>query len=71
MVQILNKEQKEFLYHVLHLIKTFDELFYYFLSGGTDVGKSHLTKALFQAALTLLIPKSDKVLISPYNITHE
>lgn len=53
MVQILNKEQKEFLYHVLHLIKTFDEPFYYFLSGGTDVGKSHLTKALFQAALTL------------------
>ena len=53
MVQILNKEQKEFLYHVLHLIKTFDEPFYYFWGGGTDVGKSHFTKALFQAALTL------------------
>ncbi|PFX12182.1 ATP-dependent DNA helicase PIF1 [Stylophora pistillata] len=41
-VQTLNKEQKEFFYHVLHLIKT---------SGGTGVGKSHVTKALYQAAL--------------------
>ena len=37
--------------HVLHLIKTSDEPFYCFLSGGAGVGKSHLTKAMYQAAL--------------------
>ena len=51
MVQMLNKEQKEFFYHVLHLIKTSDEPFYCFCSGGAGVGKSHLTKTLYQAAL--------------------
>ena len=51
MVQMLNKEQKEFFYHILHLIKTSDKPFYCFLSGGAGVGKSHLTKALYQAAL--------------------
>ena len=51
MVQMLNKEQKEFFYHILHLIKTSDKPFYNFLSGGAGVGKSHLTKALYQAAL--------------------
>jgi len=53
MVQTLNKEQKEFFYHVLHLIKTSEEPFYCFLSGGAGVGtcKSHVTKALYQAAL--------------------
>ena len=50
-VQMLNKEQKEFFYHVLHLIKTSDEPFYCFLSGGAGVGKSHVTKALYQAAI--------------------
>ena len=51
MVQMLNKEQKEFFYHILHLMKTSDNPFYNFLSGGAGVGKSHLTKALYQAAL--------------------
>ena len=51
LVQTLNKEQKEFFYQVLHLIKTADEAFYCFLSGGAGVGKSHVTKALYQAAL--------------------
>ena len=51
MVQILNKEQKEFFYHILHLMKTSNDPFYCFLSGGTGVGKSHVTKALYQAAL--------------------
>jgi len=35
----------------LHLIKTSEEPFYCFLSGGAGVGKSHVTKALYQAAL--------------------
>ena len=51
MVQTLNKEQKEFFYHVLHQIKTSENPFYCVLSGGAGVGKSHLTKALYQAAL--------------------
>ena len=51
MVQTLNKEQKEFFYHILHQIKTSEIPFYCFLSGGAGVGKSHLTKALYQAAL--------------------
>ena len=50
-VQKLNKEQKQFFYHILHHVKTSDEPFYSFLSGGAGVGKSHLTKALYQAAL--------------------
>jgi len=48
---MLNKKQKEFFYHVLHLIKATDEPFYCFLSGGAGVGKTHFTKALYQAAL--------------------
>ena len=51
MVQKLNKEQKEFFYHILHQIKTSGKPFYCFPSGGAGVGKSHLTKALYQAAL--------------------
>ena len=51
LVETLNKRQKEFFYHVLHLIKTSDKPFYYFLSGGAGVGNSHLVKALYQAAL--------------------
>ena len=42
-VQMLNREQKEFFYHVLHLIKTSDKPFFCFLSGGAGVGKSHVT----------------------------
>ena len=50
MVQIFNKGQKDFSFHVLNLIKTSDKLFNCFLSGVAGVGKSHLTKALFQVA---------------------
>ena len=50
MVQTLNKDQKEFFYHILHQIKTSESPFYCSLSGGAGVGKSHLTKALYQAA---------------------
>ena len=35
----------------MHLIKTSEEPFYCFLSGGAGVGKSRVTKALYQAAL--------------------
>ena len=52
MVRQLNKEQKLFFYHILHEIKTSDNPFYSFLSGGAGVGKTHVTKALYQAAIT-------------------
>lgn len=35
----------------MHLIETSDKPFYNFLSGGAGVGKSHLIKSLYQAAL--------------------
>ena len=50
-VEMLNREQKEFFYHILHLIKISDEPFYCFLSRGAGVGKSHVTKTLYQAAI--------------------
>ena len=50
MVQIFNKGRKDFSFHVLHLIKTSDKLLNCFLSGVVGVGKSHLTKGLFQVA---------------------
>jgi hypothetical protein len=51
MVQSLNRKQKQFFYHALHLIKTSEKPFYCFLSGGGGVGKSHLTRSVYQAAL--------------------
>ncbi|CAB3992536.1 ATP-dependent DNA helicase PIF1 [Paramuricea clavata] len=48
---MLNKKQREFFYHASHLIKTSDKQFYAFLSGGGGVGKSHLIKSIYQAAL--------------------
>ena len=50
MVQSLNKKQKEFFQHTLHFIKTSDKPFYAFLSGG-GIGKSHLIKSIYQAAI--------------------
>ncbi len=51
LVQMLNKKQREFFYHALHLIKTSDKPFFAFLSGSGGVGKSHLIKSIYQAAL--------------------
>ena len=45
LVQMLNKKQREFFYHVLHLMKTSDNPFYAFLSGSGAVGKSHSIKS--------------------------
>jgi hypothetical protein len=51
LLQMLNKKQREFFYHALHLIKTSDKPFYAFLSGAGGLGKSHLIKSVYQAAL--------------------
>ncbi|XP_078378018.1 uncharacterized protein LOC144661191 [Oculina patagonica] len=53
-VRSLNVEQLQFFYHVLHLVKTTNEPFYLFLSGGAGVGKSHLPKVMFQAVYKYL-----------------
>ena len=53
-VRSLNNEQLVFFYHILHLLRTSDIAFYYFLSGGGGVGKSHVIKALYQAAVKCL-----------------
>ncbi len=50
LVQMLNKKQREFFYHALHIIKT-SKPFYAFSSGGGGVGKSYLIKSIYQAAL--------------------
>ena len=49
LVSSLNKEQKEFFYHVVHSVKTQNAPLYSFLTGGAGVGKSRLTNALFEA----------------------
>ena len=36
---------------MLHLVKTSDDPFYCFLSGGAGIRESHLTKCLYEAAL--------------------
>ena len=51
LVQMLNKKQREFFHHALHLIKASEKPFHAFLSGGGGVGKSHLIKSIYQAAL--------------------
>ena len=53
-VRSLNNEQLVFFYHILYLLRTSDVAFYCFLSGGGGVGKSHVTKALYQAAVKCL-----------------
>ena len=49
LVSSFNLQQKEFFYHVLKTVKTSNEQFFYFLSGGAGVGKTCLTTGLYQA----------------------
>ena len=51
LLQGFNIQQREFLYHVLHCVKTQKTPFHLFLSGGAGVGKTHLVKGIFQALL--------------------
>ncbi|CAB4033345.1 ATP-dependent DNA helicase PIF1 [Paramuricea clavata] len=54
LVRSLNKEQKLFFYHVLHSVKVSYKPLRLFLSGGTGVGKSWLTNALYEALIRYL-----------------
>jgi len=50
-VRSLNQKQREFFDHVLKKVKTTDDQFFFFLTGGAGVGKSKVTKTLHQALL--------------------
>ena len=50
-VQKMNSSQRQFLLHILHLIKTSTSPFTIFLSGGAGVGKSYVLKLINQALL--------------------
>jgi len=47
----LNEKQERFVLNVLHLYKTSPSPFYFFLSGGAGVGKSHAITAIVQSIL--------------------
>lgn len=49
LVRSLNKEKRQFFYHVLHSVKTKNDTLRLFLSGGAGVGKSTVTNALYEA----------------------
>ena len=81
LVRSVNEKQRQFFYHVLHPIKTSDDPLRLFLSGGAGVGKSTVTKALYEALIRYLNsvagenPDDVKVLKTaptgkaPFNIT--
>ena len=48
LIRSLNAEQRYFYEHVIHHFKTSPEPLYNFLTGGAGVGKSMLTKALYE-----------------------
>ena len=50
-VRCMNHEQMSFFLHVLYQIKTGQTPIYYFLSGGAGVGKSFVTRNLYQSLL--------------------
>ncbi|XP_052075796.1 uncharacterized protein LOC127713867 [Mytilus californianus] len=51
MARSLNQKQMEFFYHVLNISKSDNEQFMLFLSGGAGVGKTRLTKCIYQALI--------------------
>lgn len=50
-VRSLNEQQKEFFNHVMHWLKTRINPLYVFLTVGAGVGKSVVTRALYQKLL--------------------
>jgi DNA replication protein DnaC len=48
-MRTLNDKQRRFVLNALHLLKTSNEPFYQFLSGGAGVGKSHAITAIVQS----------------------
>ena len=54
LLRSLNLRQREFFNHIVHWIKCKDEPIYAFLTGGADVGKSVVIRALYQSMYRIL-----------------
>ena len=54
LLRSLNLRQREFFNHIVHWIKCKDEPVYAFLTGGADVGKSVVIRALYQSLFRIL-----------------
>ena len=54
LLRSLNLRQREFFNHIVHWIKCKDEPVYAFLTGGADVGKSVVIRALYQTLYRIL-----------------
>ena len=54
LLKSLNLRQREFFSHIVHWIKCKDEPVYAFLTGGADVGKSFVIRALNQSLYRIL-----------------
>ena len=50
----LNEKQKKVFYHIIHCVKTTDDPFYIFVTGGAGVGKSLLMTCIYQALVRYL-----------------
>jgi hypothetical protein len=57
-MRLLNPKQLEYVYDTVSQIKTASEPIYRFLSGGAGVGKSFVTKAIYQTAIKFLNAKA-------------
>ena len=64
-MRLLNQQQMEFVYDIIHQIKTQQEPVYHFLSGGAGVGKSFVTKALYQMILKFFNRKAGDDFTTP------
>ncbi|KAL9977890.1 hypothetical protein ACROYT_G015348 [Oculina patagonica] len=51
LVRLLNREQMEFFYHVLHSVKTTSNQMTLFLSGGAGCGKTTVTNCLYECLI--------------------
>ena len=49
LIRSLNRDQKEIFYRVLNKAKTTDDQQYIFISGGAGVGKTRVTKSIYQS----------------------
>ncbi|MCP4161026.1 MAG: AAA family ATPase [Deltaproteobacteria bacterium] len=59
-IEVLNKKQREFLYHVLHTTRTSGKPYHIFLTGGAGVGKSVLINALYECLQRYYIHNSNE-----------
>lgn len=67
----LNLEQRDYLMHVVNLMKLKSKPFYHFISGGAGVGKSRLIKAIYQSIIRIYrqipgpVDTTEVILVAP------